>query len=605
MRSNVALSALLATAAQALTAAQWESQSIYQIVTDRFARTDGSTTASCNLSQYCGGTWQGIIDHLDYIQGMGFTAIWISPIVTNILEGSGGTSYHGYWAQDITTVNSNFGTSDDLIALSDALHARGMYLMVDVVTNHMGSPNAASSVDYSIYTPFNQQSEYHTACDINYDDETSIEECWEVTSAPSLPDLRTEDDDIRSTWNSWITPLIAKYGIDGLRMDSTKHVEKSFWPGWVDASGVYNMGEVYNGDPSVFPDWLNYINGLENYPLYYWITRAFQSTSGSISDLVNGINTLKGSMATSTLGTFMENHDQVRFASLTSNTNLIKNAIAFTILNDGIPIIYYGQEQQYSGGADPNNREALWTSGYNTGSDLYKWITTINKVRNTALSKESSTYLAYQAYPTYSDSHVIAMKKADVIGVFTNAGSSSSATVPGFTASQAVCDAIAGTSYTADSSGSLTLTVGPLPAILVPTSWGLCGSSSGGATTTSATKTTTSATGTSTACSTVPVSFSETVTTQVGQTIKIVGSIAALGSWDTSKAIAMSAASYTAAKPVWTVTVNLPPGTAFTYKFINVASSGTVTWEADPNHSYTVPSSCTAAQAVVSNTWQS
>lgn len=75
MRSNVALSALLATAAQALTAAQWESQSIYQIVTDRFARTDGSTTASCNLSQYCGGTWQGIIDHLDYIQGMGFTAV--------------------------------------------------------------------------------------------------------------------------------------------------------------------------------------------------------------------------------------------------------------------------------------------------------------------------------------------------------------------------------------------------------------------------------------------------------------------------------------------------------------------------------------------------
>ncbi|KAF3010469.1 hypothetical protein E8E14_005005 [Neopestalotiopsis sp. 37M] len=570
MRTDVALSALWATAAQALTAAQWESQSIYQIVTDRFARTDGSTTAGCNLSQYCGGSWQGIIDHLDYIQGMGFTAIWISPIVTNILEGSGGTSYHGYWAQDITTVNSNFGTSDDLVALSDALHDRGMYLMVDVVTNHMGSPNAGSSVDYSIYTPFNQQSEYHTPCDIDYNSETSIEQCWEVTGAPSLPDLRTEDDDIRSTWNAWITPLIAKYGIDGLRMDSTKHVEKSFWPGWCDASGVYNMGEVYNGDPSVFPDWLNYIDGLENYPLYYWITRAFQSTSGSISDLVNGINTLKGSMKTNTLGTFMENHDQVRFASLTSNTNLIKNAIAFTILNDGIPIIYYGQEQQYSGGADPNNREALWTSGYNTNSDLYKWITTVNKVRNTALAKESSTYLAYQAYPTYSDSHVIAMKKADVVGVFTNAGSSSSATVPGFTASQAVCDAVAGTSYTADSSGSLTLTVGPLPALLVPTSWGICGSSSGGGTTTSTTKTTTAPT---------------------------------TSSWDTSKAISMSAASYTAAKPVWTITINLPPGTAFSYKFINVASSGTVTWEADPNHTYTVPSSCATAQ--VSNTWQS
>lgn len=138
--------------------------------------------------------------------------------------------------------------------------------MVDVVTNHMGSPNAAGSVDYSIYNPFNQQSEYHSPCDINYNDETSIEQCWEVTGAPSLPDLRTEDSSIRTTWNNWITSFISKYGIDGLRMDSTKHVEKGFWPGWVTASGVYNMGEVYNGDPSVFPDWLNYISGLENYP---------------------------------------------------------------------------------------------------------------------------------------------------------------------------------------------------------------------------------------------------------------------------------------------------------------------------------------------------
>jgi alpha-amylase len=61
----------------ALTAAQWKQQSIYQVLTDRFARTDGSTTASCNINNYCGGTWQGIINKLDYIQGMGFTAVCI------------------------------------------------------------------------------------------------------------------------------------------------------------------------------------------------------------------------------------------------------------------------------------------------------------------------------------------------------------------------------------------------------------------------------------------------------------------------------------------------------------------------------------------------
>jgi hypothetical protein len=79
-----------------------------------------------------------------------------------------------------------------------------------------------------------------------------------------------------------------------------------------------------------------------------------------------------------------------------------------------------------------------------------------------------------------------------------------------------------------------------------------------------------------------------------------VGSIAALGSWDTSDAIALSASKYTTADPLWFVTINLAPGTVILYKFINVASSGTVTWEADPNHTYTVPT----AAATVSNTWQ-
>jgi hypothetical protein len=63
--------------AQALSPAEWRAQSIYQVMTDRFARTDGSTTASCDLGNYCGGTWQGLINHLDYVQDMGFTAVSI------------------------------------------------------------------------------------------------------------------------------------------------------------------------------------------------------------------------------------------------------------------------------------------------------------------------------------------------------------------------------------------------------------------------------------------------------------------------------------------------------------------------------------------------
>lgn len=64
-----------AVSAAALSADDWAKQSIYQVLTDRFARTDGSTSASCDLSSYCGGSWQGLINKLDYIQGMGFTAV--------------------------------------------------------------------------------------------------------------------------------------------------------------------------------------------------------------------------------------------------------------------------------------------------------------------------------------------------------------------------------------------------------------------------------------------------------------------------------------------------------------------------------------------------
>ena len=143
---------LLVLIVAAATPDEWRGKAIYQVLTDRFARTDGSMTSTCNTQdrRHCGGTWQGIISHLDYIQGMGFTAIWISPITLNIPQNTyWGEAYHGYWQQNIDELNPRFGTSDDLKALSNALHGRGMYLMVDVVVNHFGFNGDVSSVDYA------------------------------------------------------------------------------------------------------------------------------------------------------------------------------------------------------------------------------------------------------------------------------------------------------------------------------------------------------------------------------------------------------------------------------------------------------------------------
>lgn len=100
------------------------------------------------------------------------------------------------------------------------------------------------------------------------------------------------------------------------------------------------------------------------------------------------------------------------------------------------------------------------------------------------------------------------------------------------------------------------------------------------------------------------MTFNEVVTTNFGQTIKIVGNVAALGNWNTDSAVALSASQYTSSNPLWSGTVNLAAGQVVQYKYINVQSDGSVSWEADPNHTYTVPATCATA-VTKADEWQS
>jgi alpha-amylase len=158
------------------TAAEWQGRRIYQIVTDRF----GGSTQPCNPADevYCGGTFNGIREHLDYITGMGFNAIWISPVIVNTPGG-----YHGYWAKDFFAVNPHFGTVGDLQALVAACHSRGVWVMIDVVINHVGPVGD----DFSSISPFNSSSHYHTDCAVTQY-VCNTEMVWECRLA-SLPDL--------------------------------------------------------------------------------------------------------------------------------------------------------------------------------------------------------------------------------------------------------------------------------------------------------------------------------------------------------------------------------------------------------------------------------
>jgi len=126
---------------QANVGLDWRDQMIYQIVVDRFANGDPNNDFNVEPSvpgRYHGGDWQGIIDHLDYLQDLGVTTLWISPVVKNTEEDAGFASYHGYWTYDFLRPNAHFGDLSKLRELVDDAHQRGMLVILDVVTNHVG-----------------------------------------------------------------------------------------------------------------------------------------------------------------------------------------------------------------------------------------------------------------------------------------------------------------------------------------------------------------------------------------------------------------------------------------------------------------------------------
>ena len=149
------------------TTEEWKNRIIYQVITDRFNRPDGQNY-SCDYHNYCGGTYQGLINKLDYIKNMGMNAIWISPILENT-EGD----YHGYAAVNFYKLNPHFGTDDEFRNFVEECHKRDIWVMVDVVYNHVG----CVGTDFGRIYPFNQYYHYHDECTIDYNNQWSIEHC--------------------------------------------------------------------------------------------------------------------------------------------------------------------------------------------------------------------------------------------------------------------------------------------------------------------------------------------------------------------------------------------------------------------------------------------
>ncbi|KAI0665092.1 alpha-amylase [Cubamyces menziesii] len=485
---SLLLSLSLLTSAYAATAEDWRKRSIYQIITDRYALPQGADPTACDPAKqtWCGGTWKTIKDNLDYIQNAGFTAIWISPVSQNY-EGPRtpyGDPYHGYWIADATQLNSKFGTADDLKALSDELHSRGMYLMVDVVVNNVMA--LSTTPDLSTYM-FKDQSQYHPYCPIDWGNTTSEQNCWLGDLNVTLPDVNTQDPGVVSAYSTWIKALVQEFNIDGLRIDAAKHVDMEFWPQFCGAAGVYCIGEVFDADAGQALQWQGKqsLDAILNYPMYNALVDAFTIPgSQNMSAVTTMIEQIKQKSSDPTLlGNFLEDQDVPRWASLSVDPQSLWNAMTFNFMSDGVPIVYYGQEQGFNGNADPMNREPLWPSKY-ANTTTYQLITKLNQLRN-HLINTTDDWVTTQVQVLSETKEAIAFMKGDVITILTNIGSppanvSIAAHTP-FSNSASTTDILTCTQFAVGSNGSIEVeySKGGRPVVLVPDDLldnsGLCG----------------------------------------------------------------------------------------------------------------------------------
>jgi len=447
---------------------EWRSRTIYQVLTDRFANPNDPNSGCDNLGTYCGGTWNGLASKLDYIADLGFDAIWISPVIENTPNG-----YHGYWAKNLSAVNSNFGSEQDLKNLVASAHSKNMWVMVDVVANHMGG----TIDDISGFSPFNKPEHYHdcngctTICDIT-DFSTLFSSNCEHCRLAGLPDLNQDNSYVAQQLNSWIKNLVQEYNFDGIRVDTTPEVKPTFWKTFNQAAGVFAVGEVLNGDIAyVSPFQGAALDGILSYPMFFQLRNVFASQQP-----FSEIQTLSDAMPekfqnVNLLGTFLDNHDNVRFLNMVNDRTRYKNALVHVLFTSGIPIIYYGTEQGFSGGSDPNCREEMWTTHYVTTNGLFSFLKSAISV-----CKNKKTWnLPYPKFYWADDSVGVFAKGKDMLIATTNIGGGNDITrsgikLPGLKVTEGTkyCDALDTSYCTTFSNGAISITMSQgMPRILL------------------------------------------------------------------------------------------------------------------------------------------
>ena len=491
-----ALAALVAAASIPAAAADYrdrlpEDELIYFLLPDRFENGDVANDRGglsgdrlttgfdpTHKGFFHGGDIKGLLRRIDYLQGMGVTAIWVAPIFKNKpVQGPPGqesAGYHGYWVTDFTQVDPHFGTNADFKALVDAAHARGMKVYMDIIANHtadviqyQGCPIQAcgyrSIADYpyqrrggtdgaAINPGFNgdrdrSAANYARLTNPNFAYQVTVPEAEKSIKVPAwlndpiwyhnrgnsewygesttygdfsgLDDLNTEHPRVVAglieVFGSWID----RFGVDGFRIDTAKHVNPEFWQAFVPAMqarakarGIPNFhifGEVYQD--AMEPGTLAVHTRVDKYPSvldFAFRAAALQTLAGEQGTerwerLFFGDPLYEGGAAKArTLPTFVSNHDAGRFSMFVrrafpkadESEILARVSLAHAMLLTlrGVPTIYSGDEQGFvSDEGDQAAREDMFPSQVASYND--------NKLLGTAATTARSSF--DPAHPLY------------------------------------------------------------------------------------------------------------------------------------------------------------------------------------------------------------
>ena len=441
-----------------------EDEIIYFLLPDRFENADpsndrggikgGRLQSGFNPTSkrfYHGGDLRGVIDRLDYIQGLGATAIWLAPVFKNKpVQGAPGhesAGYHGYWITDFTAIDPHFGSAADMHELISKAHARGMKVYIDIVVNHTADviayrecPHSAcpyrSRADYPYvrhhgvqgypinsgflgddaahqtvanfahlirpdwaYTPYVPRGEEHLKVPDwlnnpiyyhNRGNSTFTGESSTLGDFSGLDDLFTENPFVVHGFIDIYEAWIDRYGIDGFRIDTAKHVNPQFWQAFVPAmqaraaaDGIpnfYLFGEVATStiDPALTAEHtrVDQLPSVLDFSFAIAVREAVTGRAGTdvLADLFADDPLYAGGAAAALrLATFISNHDQGRFAyflrqalpriSAAEAVRRVELAYAMLFTLRGVPVIYYGDEQGFVGsGGDNDARQDMFAS---------------------------------------------------------------------------------------------------------------------------------------------------------------------------------------------------------------------------------------------------